>query len=196
MKLSRHSHKQSTKVSVSYKDSFVEQYIGQFIYQWLPIDSSEFVIACIGSDRSTGDALGPLVGSLLSKRKHSVYHVYGTLEKPIHALNIKDRLDYIKQKHQNAFIVAVDACLGRSQSVGNINASIGPLRPGLALKKDLPEVGHLNITGIVNISSPIDFITLQNTRLNLVFKQAEIISRALSYAEYLFFNDDKISNQS
>ena len=181
-------------MSLYFKDLFIEQKIGRFIYDWIPIDAPEIIIICIGSDRSTGDSLGPIVGSLLTKRKQSRFIIYGTLENPIHALNLIDQLDKIKLRHENSFIIAVDACLGRSQSVGNINASIGALKPGLAMEKDLPEVGHLNLTGIVNVISSFGFLPLHNTRLYLVIQQAEIISRALAYSEYLFFKNERIFN--
>lgn len=194
MKLTDHTQEQITKLSMHFKDLFIEQKIGRFIYDWIPIEASEIIIICIGSDRSTGDSLGPIVGTLLAKRKQSRFIIYGTLEKPIHALNLVDQLDKIKLRHVNAFIIAIDACLGRSRSVGHINASIGALKPGLAMKKDLPEVGHLNLTGIVNVISSFDFLTLHNTRLHLVMQQAEIISRAIAYSEYLFFKNERISN--
>src|SRR5699024_5755721 len=148
MKFMRQTHK--TRLSLNYKEPFVYQKIGLFIFEWMPYHSEEIVIVCIGSDRATGDALGPLTGSMLIKHKHSKYSVYGTLEEPIHALNLKQQIKQIKKQHPNAFIIAIDACLGRASSVGHITASIGALKPGLALKKDLPKVGDFHVTGIVN----------------------------------------------
>ena len=43
------------------------------------------IVMCIGSDRSTGDSLGPLVGYKLSKFTFENVHVYGCLQSPIHA---------------------------------------------------------------------------------------------------------------
>lgn len=193
MKLSNQAQSRPTKLSLCYKEQFVSQKIGYFIYQWLPNQSTEIVIVCVGSDRSTGDALGPITGSLLAKRKHSNYKVYGTLENPVHALNLKKQLSQIKHRHPDAFVIAIDACLGKASSIGHINARIGALKPGLALKKDLPEVGHFHLTGIVNATSPVDYLTLQNTRLHIVIEQAEIISRALFYSEHLYFNNIEAS---
>ena len=48
--------------------------------------------ACIGTDRSTGDALGPLVGQRLLKLGFDRTPVIGTLEEPLHALNLEERL--------------------------------------------------------------------------------------------------------
>ena len=41
------------------------------------------VFLCIGTDRATGDALGPLVGSYLLK--NGLENVYGTVDEPVHA---------------------------------------------------------------------------------------------------------------
>lgn len=48
---------------------------------------NEFIILCIGTDRSTGDALGPLVGHKLinSISKYNNVYLYGTLDDPVHA---------------------------------------------------------------------------------------------------------------
>mgnify|MGYP000423502120 CR=1 FL=1 len=43
---------------------------------------------CIGTDRSTGDSLGPLVGHMLRSRRLKGAAVIGTLDKPVHAMNL------------------------------------------------------------------------------------------------------------
>ena len=43
----------------------------------------ELVFLCIGSDRITGDSLGPLIGYQLSPYCSRVFHVYGTLDDPV-----------------------------------------------------------------------------------------------------------------
>ena len=45
----------------------------------------ELVFLCIGSDRITGDSLGPLIGYQLSPYCSRIFHVYGTLDDPVHA---------------------------------------------------------------------------------------------------------------
>ena len=54
---------------------------------------SELVFLCIGSDRVTGDCLGPYIGHQLLEHlntdTHGVY-VYGTLKSPVHALNLPE----------------------------------------------------------------------------------------------------------
>lgn len=138
------------------------------------------VVVCVGTDRSTGDALGPLVGTMLLKTPTVRFPVYGTLEQPIHALNLADQLDFIRQRHFNPFIIAVDACLGRQNRIGYINVKQGAVLPGTALNKTLPAVGDIHISGVVNVAGFLEHLVLQNTRLGLVFSMAEIIARGLS----------------
>ena len=45
----------------------------------------QMVFLCIGTDRSTGDSLGPLIGSRLEAEGIGDVVVIGTLEHPVHA---------------------------------------------------------------------------------------------------------------
>lgn len=144
-------------------------------------DSRPIVFVCIGSDRSTGDSLGPLVGHKLKYLSKNNIYVYGTLESPIHAKNMIDILDEIKFNFKNPYIIAIDSCLGSLNNIGKIFIQKKPLLPGLALNKQLPPVGEMSITGIVNISGSFEFLVLQNTRLNTVMKLADSISRGIYY---------------
>lgn len=137
------------------------------------------VILCIGTDRSTGDSLGPLVGTMLEQQGILPFHVYGTLKDPIHAVNLEDKLKDIQQQHKHAFIIAVDACLGRVKNVGMVTIEKGPIKPGAAVNKNLPSVGDAHITGIVNVSGFMEFFLLQNTRLHLVMSIAETIATGI-----------------
>lgn len=137
------------------------------------------VIVCIGTDRSTGDSLGPLVGSLLEEKNIVSFNVYGTLDEPIHAVNLDERLKEIMIKHHDPYIIGIDACLGRMKNVGVIQVGDGPLKPGAGVNKELPAVGDIHITGIVNVSGFMEFFVLQNTRLNLVMKMAKTIANGI-----------------
>lgn len=144
------------------------------------------VFVCIGTDRSTGDSLGPLIGTFLEEMDISPFHVYGTLEEPIHALNLEEKIREMKEKHFNPIIIGVDACLGRLKSVGIIQIGEGPIKPGAGVKKDLPPVGDYHITGIVNVGGFMEFFVLQNTRLNLVLKMAKVIANGIQQASTIF----------
>jgi putative sporulation protein YyaC len=138
-----------------------------------------FVVLCIGTDRSTGDSLGPLVGSKLESAKLRHLKVYGTLEEPVHAVNLQETIDQIQNKENNPFILAIDACLGRNESIGFISVKEGSLQPGTGVNKNLPAVGNLQIIGIVNVGGFMEYMVLQNTRLSLVMKMANIISQGI-----------------
>lgn len=138
-----------------------------------------FVCVCIGTDRSTGDALGPLVGSKLERLHPKGLTIFGTLDEPVHAVNLVDTLQLIHSEHPEATVIAVDACLGQLSSVGDLHLDLGPLKPGTGVHKKLPKVGQLHLTGIVNVGGFMEYFVLQNTRLSTVMKMADTISSSL-----------------
>lgn len=140
------------------------------------------VIVCIGTDRSTGDSLGPLVGTQLTKYRSSLFHVYGTIAEPVHALNLSEVLTNIHTAHPSPFIIGIDACLGQTSSVGSIMTALGPVKPGAGVNKQLPPVGDMHITGVVNVGGFMEYFVLQNTRLHIVMSISEIIGQCLYHA--------------
>lgn len=141
------------------------------------------VILCIGTDRVTGDSLGPLVGYKLSKRRLNFVKVYGTLSNPVHALNLEEVTNEIYSSYQNPLVVAIDASLGCTSHLGYVTIGKGPLTPGLGVKKTLLPVGDIFITGIVNISGVLDNLVLQTTRLDTVMNMADCISTGIRLVE-------------
>ncbi|NLM37857.1 MAG: spore protease YyaC [Firmicutes bacterium] len=146
------------------------------------------VLLCIGTDRSTGDSLGPLVGTKVKGQLPSQVTVYGTLDRPVHAVNLEATLAAIEEKHPDPFIIAVDACLGRTENIGSINIKPGPLRPGTGVNKHLPPVGQMHIIGVVNVGGFMEYLVLQNTRLSLVMRMADVISTGLVTSCRRFFH--------
>ncbi|KAB2330813.1 spore protease YyaC [Cytobacillus depressus] len=173
---------------IMHDDSNAAHQLAMQINQLLPASMSNrpIVFVCIGTDRSTGDSLGPLVGTLLEEKKLSSFYVYGTLENPIHAVNMTEKLVEIQKKHSNPFIIGIDACLGRLKSVGVVQVGEGPVKPGAGVNKELPEVGHMHITGIVNVSGFMEFFVLQNTRLHLVMSMAKTIADGIYHASLAY----------
>lgn len=84
--------------------------------------------------------------------------MYGTLDDPIHAVNLEEKLIEIYAKHNDPYLIGIDACLGRLKSVGVIQVGNGPVRPGAGVNKELPAVGNIHITGIVNVSGFMEFL--------------------------------------
>ncbi len=183
--------------SVDSKSDFAIYNFSNFAYNYITHkyddNHDKFVIVCIGTDRSTGDALGPLVGYKLKPiiSNYGNMELLGTLDKPVHAKNLKDNINYIYSNFKNPFVLAIDASLGRLDKIGYINIREGSLKPGLGVNKRLPKIGDISITGIVNISGIMEYVILQNTRLNLVMNMADIISKSLNIAFWMYFKDEE-----
>ena len=163
-----------------------------FIKNLKPIidDNRDIIFLCIGTDRSTGDSLGPLIGYKLKPIIPKNIYVYGSLESPIHATNILTILDKIKINFNNPYIVAIDAALGSVHNIGKIIIENKPLSPGAAFNKSLPAIGNMSIKGIVNISGCMDFTLLQNTRLYTVMTLADSISNGISFLTGIYSRQD------
>lgn len=141
---------------------------------------SEIVFLCIGTDRITGDCLGPYIGQKLSHLKYPKVFVYGTLDNPVHALNLGDTVSSINQHHPDALVIAIDASLGQKKHLGYVTIGNGALYPGAGVQKELPPVGDIHITGIVNIAGILEQFTLQTTRLSTVIALADTIFQGIS----------------
>lgn len=192
MNINEHLPSRNEIFRLPYNDPLLIKTMSKKVITWLPKTPHNYIVVCIGTDRSTGDSLGPLTGSFFNEYKPKHINVYGTLHEPVHAKNLIDYKNLIKRKYTNPFIIAIDACLGRSQSVGNIICGVGPITPGAALNKDLPPIGSIHITGVVNISGFMEYAVLQNTRLSIVVDMArkiadtlDLIDKQLTYQKSL-----------
>lgn len=165
-------------------DSEAPYIIRDFLYDELynVLKSNRSIIfLCIGTDRSTGDSLGPLVGEKLKFLSNNNIFIYGSLENPIHAKNLSSILIEINKNFKNPYIIAIDACLGSIDNVGKILIQRKPLFPGKAVNKDLPPIGNISIVGVVNISGNLEYMVLQNTRLFTVMTLANTISMGIHH---------------
>lgn len=178
------------RISPQFRYHYLEQdislklgkHLAQLLRQVDPSGTRPVVVVGVGTDRSTGDSLGPLVGRTLQLQSiNQLAHVYGTLENPIHASNLVEKLEHIFATHSQPLIIAIDACLGRSDSVGSISLAPGPVKPGAGVNKNLPAVGDVHFTGIVNVGGYMEYFVLQNTRLSIVITMAEKIAESIVY---------------
>ena len=152
------------------------------------------VFVCIGTDRSTGDSLGPLIGYKMNDLKYKNIYIHGSLDNPVHAKNIDSIMEHVSSSYEKPFVVAVDACLGRMDHVGYITVGEGSIKPGSGVKKELTPVGDIYITGIVNFGGFMDYLILQNTRLSIVMKMADMISMGIRYVLWKVSNDPALSS--
>ena len=168
--------------TIYYKETGAVWRLSNYFIEQIPFDHPNLVFCCIGTDRSTGDALGPMTGSFLSQLKSFPFEIVGTLDNPLHALNIEEITETIRSSPKAPYIIAIDACLGNSNNIGQIIVHPGPLYPGKAVKKELPPIGEVSIKAIVNIGGFMEYNVLQSTRLNLTYEMGRVISRSLLLA--------------
>lgn len=177
----------SMKTFIHYEQTGAVWKLSDIFLNYIPFEREPILFCCIGTDRSTGDALGPLTGSFLSNYFSFPFEVMGTLEQPLHALNLPTKVKEINALPTKPFIVAIDACLSHEKHIGQIIVQEGPILPGIAVNKKLPPIGDLSIKGIVNMAGFMEMTVLQNTRLNVTYSMSNKIARALhlSYQRYL-----------
>jgi putative sporulation protein YyaC len=155
------------------KKEGLQQFLKELKAEGIGMEQAYFL--CIGTDRSTGDALGPLVGTMLKER--GVQRVCGTLEEPCDSSNLTDKLSRIPE---GSIVIAIDACLGQPDSVGLYLVSNRPLEPGKSVGKKLPPAGSYSIAAVVNASGGKTYTMLQTTSLNLVMRMAREIAEAIA----------------
>ena len=139
------------------------------------------VLFCIGTDKATGDSLGPMCGTFMKQNIPDI-PVFGTLAKPVHALNIRSSLKHLYEKYEHPLVIAVDASLGMSKDMGLVTLTNSHLFPGKGVNKKLPAIGDISITGIVNVSGRDAGALLLNTRLYFVIKLVEYICEGICQA--------------
>lgn len=135
------------------------------------------VVICVGSDLSVGDSLGPVVGTKLKEKLKGLnVYVYGTLSKPITAHEVRYTEEFIRQTHPNSPVIAIDAAVGVAGDIGLIKIAKRSLKPGSGANKKLSKLGDVSIMGIVAEKSLFNYSLFSSTRLNIVYKMAEIIA--------------------
>ncbi|MGG2091311.1 spore protease YyaC [Bacillus sp. S13(2024)] len=135
---------------------------------------------CVGTDRMTGDSVAPFIGTFLKENGYE--NVLGTIDDPVHAVNLEEK---IKEIPNDMTVLAIDACLGKSQNVGRLILKSGSLHAGAGVGKELPKVGDYHVQAIVNIDgkeSSLNMSILQVTRLKVVLDMAKKITKAIELA--------------
>ena len=161
------------------REKFAGRFLGMLLEEMKRRKTSKILFLCIGTDRSTGDSLGPLIGYKLMEHQPVHGKIFGTLDHPVHAMNIDSYMKEIKKKFSDHIVVAVDASVGNAEYIGYITLGRGALKPGLGVSKELTAVGDLFITGIVGSSKNGDPFMLQSVRLSMVMHLADCISKSI-----------------
>ena len=166
----------ATLTRIRHADPGAVQALASAILRLWP-EGRRLQVACIGTDRSTGDAFGPLVGTALQA---AGVDAHGTLDDPIGSSSLSQRV--LAMRDGSAFLLAVDATLGRMEHVGHLSVCGGPVVPGAGVNKVLPPVGDACLLGCVNVGGFMEYFVLQNTRLHLVMQLADVAAAGIVQA--------------
>lgn len=171
------------------KEELYNNFISDFSTKIYNLKSDEpfshYIFLCVGSDKITGDAFGPLVGDKLQNLFKNYYNniiVEGTLENTVSATNIKTTVNQIYTKYKKPCIIAIDSALSNKEDIGKIIVADTKMKLGKGTNKNIMAVGDISIKGIVAQDYKIaryNFSTLQNTSLNLVIKLANITAEGI-----------------
>lgn len=172
------------------KECEEEKFTDEFrkcLYQEKKIKNNfEIVFLCIGTDRITGDCLGPFVGTKLEQqfKKCNISNltIYGTLKKNVCYTDLQEILNKIKELHQNSCIIVIDAALSTQENIGKIFVKREKMLLGKGLHKNKIEIGDISIKAVVGKNYKLpkhNFSSLQNISLHLVIELAEIIAQGI-----------------
>jgi len=140
-----------------------------------------FVIVCIGCDKISGDALGPLVGELLRNKYNLPCPVYGTIEAPVNGVTMNEYREMLESYHNNADIIAIDAAVGSPEEIGKIKIRTGGIKAAGALNDSHKMLGSLGIMGVVAPKNGDVLGALLEAPFALVERLAEKIARSISF---------------
>lgn len=138
------------------------------------VRAERLAFVCIGTDRSTGDSLGPLVGTMLQEAGYGC--VIGTLAQPCDADTLPARL---RELEAGRIVLAIDACLGQPASVGCYRVSAAGVAPGASMRRQLPVVGDYAVAAVVGELTDAPYKVLQRTSLHRVMEMAKRIVAAI-----------------
>lgn len=146
---------------------------------------SSIVFLCVGTDRITGDSFGPIIGHNLKKLFNSAKNVaiIGDLENTVSYLNIENVINKICKDYSNPFIVSIDSALSKNKdNIGKIFIDKGGLVLGSSISREKYIIGDMHVKGVIarDLCNPKkNFYLMQNIRLNMVMKMAEIVSNGI-----------------
>jgi putative sporulation protein YyaC len=163
--------------------AYLSQHLIKHFFKYHP-SAAEIVIICIGSVKLQGDSLGPMIGSYLCEQlsKRERIHIYGTVEQPIHALNLLKTISHTAEEHGNGYIIAIDGCLGQFYKIGTLQLVDAPLEPGVGVGKQLPSIGHIHLKGVVNHYGSLGPKVLENTSISFIQDTAKIMGNSILQA--------------
>lgn len=147
----------------------------------MTVDNTVFL--AFGTDRSTGDSLGPFVGQFLSQYG---LNVLGTIDEPLHSQNLTQRIEEIKDQYQYQFSIDCSVLPETLPStfIGKVFLKNKGIRPGSVVDKQVDSIGHFSISCPLVRKESVPFMTalsLQNVRLSEVISLSQMIASGLIF---------------
>lgn len=134
---------------------------------------------CIGSEKISGDSLGPMVGTMLKEKYNVPFPVIGTEEHPVNGVNISRYKEHIRKYFPNHKIIAIDAALGEKNDLWEIRFREGGIKAGGAVGTSNTMIGDIGILGVVGEKGTNALQTLLNASFPSVVNLAEKIVEML-----------------
>ena len=106
-------------------EQFVIDFGSRFYRLNLKNNFTDIIFICVGSNKITGDSLGPIVGAKLKQKLGTNIAIIGTTETPVNYENIKEINDNIKIKYLNPCVICVDSAMGKNADIGKIIVNWG-----------------------------------------------------------------------
>lgn len=167
-------------ITQNYKNKDCYKSLGEVLKQLIDLDT---IVIGVGTDSFIFDALGPIVSTLLEKRQIPI-KVFGTLTSTVNFNNLNENIKEIRTNYPKSKILAVDACLGDSDTIGNIVIRNSGINAGAGAKKKPKIVGDVSIIGIVDDYNKLE--QLQNghskVKLGFVIELAFVITDSICWA--------------
>ena len=109
----------------------------------------DYIVVCIGTQRSYLDSVGPLVGTSLKKKNPNII-VVGEMGDNCHALSLQEKFKEIKEQYSDKKILAIDACCTSNYNkLGKVEFTKGAIKPGAGVGKILPAIGDYSIKAFI-----------------------------------------------
>ena len=172
---------------MTFKEEVYKQFVQDFSLALRPkvenLEISKLIFLCIGTDRITGDAFGPLVGYKLKNLFYGEKNieVIGDLENIVSLSNIANTIKYINNKYEIPFVIAIDSAVSNRIEIGRVVVSKYKMNIGYSLRKNIL-VGDISIKGIVAKDlreRTCNFRLLQNVPLNRIMNMADSVVQGI-----------------
>lgn len=136
----------------------------------------KLLFLCIGSEKISGDSVGPIVGSLLKDKYKLPFPVLGTEDKPVNGINLPHYVDNIRTYFPEHKIIAIDSAVGSKRDMWSVKIKKGGVVAGGAIASKNPRIGDIGILAVVGEKNSDVLSTLLEAPVDEIERMAEYIA--------------------